>query len=115
LHAGTPGLTCPCNRVVQVGVEVIDVPLVVLVADALAVLHPLMPGGQRIDAPVDEQPEAVVDKPSGVTGGGLWQSGHDLSLLLRVASLASPPLTVALSPEERQRPPTRLGRYVLRT
>ena len=63
LHAGVAGLLGPDARVVEVGVEVVEVLLVVFVADVLLVAHPLVAGGERVEAPVDEQAEAVVEEP----------------------------------------------------
>lgn len=65
-HIFHPCLTGPARpflRVVEVGIEVLEVLLVARVVDFLAVLHPLVPGRERVDAPMDEHAEPVVLEP----------------------------------------------------
>ena len=65
-HAGTLGGRGPLVRVVEVGVEVIEVRLVVLVGDLLALFHPLVARRHRVDAPVSEQAEPIMNEPLGL-------------------------------------------------
>ncbi len=62
-HARVFGRLGPRVGVIQVGVEVVEILLVVLVADLLAILHPLVPRREGVDTPVDEQPEAIMREP----------------------------------------------------
>jgi len=75
LHAGVLCFLRPNGRIVEVGVKVIEVLLVVLVGDSLVVLDPLVAGGDGVDSPVDEQPEAIVGKPGSIGSGG--RGGHN--------------------------------------
>ena len=53
----------PGPRVVEVGVELVEVLLVVRVGHPLVLLHPLVARRQRVEAPVDEHAEARVGPP----------------------------------------------------
>ena len=62
-HAGLPGHPGPFLRVEEVGVEMVEVLLVVLVGQAFLVLDPFVPGRHGIESPVDEHAEAGVRPP----------------------------------------------------
>jgi hypothetical protein len=62
-HPGRRGERDPLPRVIQVRVEVVEVPLVLGVGHPLVVPHPLVPARQRVQAPVHEQPEPAVPEP----------------------------------------------------
>ena len=68
LHAGALGGAGPFLRVEQVRVEVLEVLAVVLGRDLFVVLDPLVAGGHRVEAPVDEHPEAGFGEPVGAGG-----------------------------------------------
>ncbi len=70
LHPGGFRVARPGGRVVEVGVEVAEVAVVVLVVEPFAVFDPLVAGGEGVEAPVDEEAEAVVGEPGGVGGCG---------------------------------------------
>jgi hypothetical protein len=63
-HPGGTGGPRPGDRVVQVGLEVVEVRLVVLGGQPLVVLDPLVPRGQCVQAEVDEHAESPVRKRS---------------------------------------------------
>ena len=63
LHARLPRLPGPLARIVQVRVEPLEVLLVVGGGNLFLLLDPLVPGRQRVQAPVNEQAEAVVSEP----------------------------------------------------
>jgi len=67
LHPRVGGGLCPEAGIVEIGVEAGEVPGVVdLGRDLLAVLQPLVSRAQRVESPVDEQPEAILDEPARV-------------------------------------------------
>ncbi|HUR07730.1 MAG TPA: hypothetical protein VM347_34665 [Nonomuraea sp.] len=62
-HPGSGGGLGPGIRVEQVGVEVVEVVevgLVLLIGEQLPRLDPLVASGERVQAPVDEQAEALL-------------------------------------------------------
>ena len=63
LHAGALRLPRPLARVVQVRVEQVEVLLVLGVGHPLVLLDPLVAGGLRVEAPVNEHPEPRVGPP----------------------------------------------------
>ena len=69
LHPRVGGGLRPEFRVIQVGIEVLEVSVIDLVGNLLALLDPLMAGWQGVDSPVDEQAEAVVGEPTAVADG----------------------------------------------
>src|SRR5437660_616454 len=56
--------------VIEIGIEVAEIGFVSGVTHSLAALDPLVAGGQRVKAPVDEHAEAVVHEPMGVAVRG---------------------------------------------
>jgi hypothetical protein len=58
---------------------VVEVAPVVLVADALALLDPLVAGGEGVEAPVEEEAEACLGEPGGVAGGRRGHLGDHIS------------------------------------
>ena len=60
LHARPPALPGPVGGVEEIGVEVLEVGVVHLGVDALAVLHPLVAAREGVQAEVDEHAEPVV-------------------------------------------------------
>src|SRR5207247_5217184 len=65
-HPGLARGPGPVPRVEEVRIEVVEVAPVLLVGEPLAHLHPLVPGGQRVQPPVDEHPEPGLGPPAGV-------------------------------------------------
>src|SRR5882757_7691727 len=61
-HAGTARRPCPSRRVEQIGIEVVEIRLVLLVGQPFMVFHPLMPRRQRVKPPMNEQTETSVPK-----------------------------------------------------
>ena len=80
---GVTGGVGPRDGVVQVRVEVIEVPLIVGVGDVFKFLDPLVAGCGGVDAPVDKQTEPVVDEPVGSIRGLLWLLCSHLLLLFQ--------------------------------
>ena len=68
LHAGAGGSLGPTIRVVQVGIEIVQVAFVVADRDFLLLHYPFVARRQGIQSPVNEQAEAVVYEPAGVAG-----------------------------------------------
>jgi len=64
---GDPG---PAFRLEIGRVELVEVLLIVLVADLLDAFDPLAPGWDGVQPPVDEHPEAVGEKPAGALPAG---------------------------------------------
>src|SRR5207253_1330801 len=62
----------------QVGLEVLQIWPVLLVGEPFAVHHPLVPGGQAVQSPVDEQPEAPLPKPCEPRGRVVLHHRHRL-------------------------------------
>ena len=54
------------ERVVEVGLKVVEVLLIVFIRDHLAHLDPLVAGGHGIDAPMNEQAKTIVDEPAAI-------------------------------------------------
>ncbi len=77
-HPGIQRALCPQVRVVAAGIEMIEINAILFNRDLFAVAHPLVAGGQRIQPPVNKHPEAIMDKPLRITGGGsgLPRGGH---------------------------------------
>ena len=81
-HAGRLGHARPLARIVEIRVEQPEVFLIVLRGGAFIAHHPLVAGGQGVEPPVDEQPEAGLGPPleAGVGDGsdtfidrlGIW-------------------------------------------
>src|SRR5262245_43632230 len=71
-HSGGARCGGPSARVVEVGVEVVEVALVCSVVDALAALDPFVARWQRIQPPVDEHPEPIVGEPGGIASCWCW-------------------------------------------
>ena len=67
-HARAGCCRRPQVGLIQVRVKVFEIGVVDLIRDLFVVLHPLMPRGQGIQAPVNEQAEAVMHEPAGVAG-----------------------------------------------
>ena len=65
-HARLARGTRPSHRIVEIGVEVVEVRLVVCVADFLVFLNPFVARGQRVNSPVNEKAETVMCPPSGI-------------------------------------------------
>ncbi len=80
LHARPGGGFRPDLGVVQVRVEVLEIPVVDVIGDLLDMLHPFVPGGEGVDAPVDEETETILLEPGCVTDGGP-DDVHELLLL----------------------------------
>ena len=77
LHPRSLGLTRPFLRVVEVGIEVLEVLLVLLLGGALKILHPLMARGKRIESPMDEHTETVMSEPFSIAGSfSRYVAGH---------------------------------------
>src|SRR6185312_7432714 len=75
----------PDSRVVEVGIEVVEVALIVLVGELLPILDPFVARRQRVETPMDEQPEPVTYEPTGVADGllRLWNGRHRSPFLAR--------------------------------
>ena len=65
-HARGLGLARPFARVEQVGIEILEVFVVLFLGNLLAHLDPFVAGRHGIQPPVDEHAEAVVREPGGV-------------------------------------------------
>jgi len=72
LHAGVCGGVGPGRGVVEVGIETAEVFFVSLVGDPLEIAHPLVPRGEGVEAPVDEEAEAVAGEPRSVAAGKVF-------------------------------------------
>ena len=68
LHAGYLGLTGQLLGVEQVGVEVVEVLVVLLLGNQLAGLNPLVTSGHGVQTEMDEHTEAIQSEPGGITG-----------------------------------------------
>ena len=62
-HPGFLGHGGPFLRIEKVRIKVVEVFLVVFVGEPLKVFDPFMPGGHRIESPMDEHPETGVRPP----------------------------------------------------
>ena len=67
-HARLPGQPGPSARVIQVGIEVLEVALVGRIVQALTLLHPLVAAGDGIEPPVNEQAEPCLAHPLQASG-----------------------------------------------
>src|SRR5690606_13624701 len=61
-------LAGPLTGVVEVGIEVLEIEVVMRLGYHLAHLNPLVAGGHRVQPPVDEHAEPVSGEPGGVLG-----------------------------------------------
>src|SRR6266568_446471 len=78
-HARVDRRLRPSGGVEEIGIEVIEIPLVVLIGQLLSALDPLVAGRQRVQAPVEEEPQTCFGPPGGARGGGLrlaFDRGH---------------------------------------
>src|SRR4030043_1404867 len=62
-HPGGLGQARPLLGIVEVGIEVIEILLIVLFCDGLVLLDPYVPGREGIKAPVDEHAEPGISPP----------------------------------------------------
>jgi hypothetical protein len=62
-HPRLAGPARPLLGVVKVGIEVLEIHLIVGIRDFLAVLQPFVTGAQRIKTPMDEHAKACFDEP----------------------------------------------------
>ncbi|OPZ86709.1 MAG: hypothetical protein BWY76_00820 [bacterium ADurb.Bin429] len=76
LHPRAGGGARPRPRVVEIRIKVPEVDVVDFIRNLLVMLHPLVAGGQRIQAPVNEEAKTVMDEPGGIARGG--QGLHDI-------------------------------------
>ena len=67
LHPRVLRLLRPGRRVVEIRVKVVEIFLIILVSNQLAVLDPLVARRQGVDAPVDKESKTVVGKPTAVS------------------------------------------------
>ncbi len=65
-HAGLAGGLRPFAGLEEVGVEEVEVDLVVFVGDLLIVADPLVPRRHGVESPVDEHAKTVVGEPAGI-------------------------------------------------
>ena len=63
LHSGLSGRARPLRRTKQIGIEEIEIDLIILVRDHFTAANPLVPARHRIESPVNEHPESIVNKP----------------------------------------------------